>query len=216
MNVRNSIFLGVALAVATPGIGEATSDRRAQTLSLQERLEALQESRTSDIRTPFLNAARKCLSMIEEGKAFQPGILRARYNEDVDLNKPYSRQRWTGGNGLFGVRVGAMPGTGDDVVRSCALREGAGISDEQIEGIQSDLIALMSDIVADGAFKKGEWTEDFETAGRRAFTAETTRLNARGCSYQVKLDVTSRWADFSVFEDGTTPCDPDHAGEPRE
>ncbi len=208
MNIYHAILAGFFLAVSTICAS-------AQTLTLQERIEALQKSKTSDIRTPFLHAARKCIEMIENGREFQPGVLRARYNENVDLNKPYSRQRWTGANGLFGVRVGAMPGTGSDVVRSCALREGAGISDDQIDGIQADLVALMDEIVADGAFVKLEWTDDADPSGRRAFSAASAGLNARGCTYTVKLDVTSRWADFSVTEDAETRCDQAKAGEPR-
>jgi hypothetical protein len=207
MNVQHKLAAGIFIAFSAISAS-------AQTPTLQERLEALQESKTSDIRTPFLHAARKCIEMIEQGKAFEPGVLRARYNENVDLNQAYSRQRWTGANGLFGVRVGAMPGTGDDVVRTCALREGAGISDDQIDGIQADLVALMHEIVADGAFTKVEWTEDTDPPGRRAFTAASSTLNARGCSYMVKLDVTSRWADFSVSEDGDAPCDQSKAGGP--
>ena len=154
--------------------------------------------------------------MIENGEPFAPGILRARYSETVDLDKPYSRQRWTGANGLFGVRVGAMPGRGEDVVRSCALREGAGISDDQIEGIQSDLVGLMSELLAGGAHEKIEWPKNGDTGGRRGYSVVSNVLNARGCAYSVKLDVTSRWADFSVFEDGELECAPEKAGEPRE
>lgn len=212
MNFRVSISASLFMALAISSLGPAA----AQVQSLQERLEALQESKTSDIRTPFLHAARRCIEMIENGEPFEPGILRARYSETVDLDKPYSRQRWTGANGLFGVRVGAMPGRGEDVVRSCALREGAGISDEQIEGIQSDLVELMKEIVLTGAYEKIEWPKDGDTGGRRTYSVVANPLNARGCNYSVKLDVTSRWADFSVFEDAELECAPELAGEPRE
>ena len=177
--------------------------RKTPSETLEERANDLIKERTAAVEAAgFVQSAKACLAMIEDGTGFVSGDLVAR-DPNIDLSVEGSRQRWQDKSRSFQVRVSVTDGTSGDLLRSCTMRDGAGPSRDHRKRVQAEMIDLMKSLGGSLTYREATYPGKSD----ETIFLLSRNTNKRGKCHTVTMLTIGVGVDFMVNEISDARCE---------